>query len=475
MIEQEKPKPLSPKRRKKHKGKKIPGRLSPAKIIPVSFLVAILLGTVLLSCPFASATGESCGLTTACFTATTSVCVTGLVVVDTYAAWSLAGQIIILLLIQLGGLGIIAAVSLLLMSFHKRFSMAERILINESFNLEGLGGAVLFLRRVIRGILGIELFGAFLYAFHFVPAYGPKRGLWYSLFHSISAFCNAGIDLLGSDSLQRYAGNPYVLGITMMLIILGGLGYVVWFDIFFTLREYLKRRFGLKKALSRLSEHTKLVLTLTFFLLLIGTLGIFAFESHNPETLGNLPLKDKVLGSLFQSVTFRTAGFAALPQEHLRAATCLFGCILMFIGGSPVGTAGGIKTVTFFLVACNALSYIRERDQVVTWKRAVPEEAMRKAAAIFFISALTTLFFTLLLLTTGPISLTDALYETTSALATVGLTRSLTPSLSLSGRWIIILAMYLGRIGPISMAIAFTKPRGEKNSVRYAEGKFYVG
>ncbi|MBQ1491300.1 MAG: TrkH family potassium uptake protein, partial [Blautia sp.] len=176
-----------------------------------------------------------------------------------------------------------------------------------------------------------------------------------------------------------------------------------------------------------------------------------------------------------QSVTFRTAGFAALPQEHLSAASCLFGCILMFIGGSPVGTAGGIKTVTFFLVACNALSYIRERDQVVTWKRAVSEEAMRKASAIFFISALTTLSFTLILMTTGPISLTDALYETTSALATVGLTRSLTPTLSFAGRWIIILAMYLGRIGPISMAIAFTKPRGDKNNVRFAEGKFIVG
>ena len=450
-------------------------RLSPAHLIPISFIIPILVGTGLLLLPAASATGQSVGLTCACFTATTSVCVTGLVVTDTYAAFSTLGHGVILLLIQLGGMGTIAVVTLVLMCLRRRFSLAERILIKESFNLDQLGGMIIFLRRVVRGILSIELAGALLYSVRFIPSYGPLRGAWYSLFHAVSAFCNAGIDLLGPDSLIPYAHDPYILFITMGLIILGGLGYVVWFDVGSTVKLALQRRYPPGLLLRRLSEHTKLVGCMTLGLILAGAVGIFMLEHDNPLTLGNMSLGEKWLGSLFQSVTLRTAGFAALPQEGLTQASCLLGCLWMFIGGSPVGTAGGVKTVTFFLVACNALSYIRGRRQVVVFHHGVPEDMMHKAAAILLVSALTTLGFTLALLATGPISLADALYETTSALATVGLTRGLTQSLSLPGKWLIIAAMYLGRIGPISMAIAFTKPQEKENALSYANGRFYVG
>ncbi len=450
-------------------------RISSVKLIPVSFFLTIVLGTLLLLLPIASAPGEKTDLMTALFTATTSVCVTGLVVVDTYAHWSLFGQFVILLLVQVGALGIVTIASVILLAEKKKFSLSDRRLLSDSLNLERNTGLVSFLKRIIAGTLLVEGIGAILFAVRFVPLLGPGRGLWAAVFQAVSAFCNAGMDVVGPDSMIGFRDSPYLLCVTMLLIVLGGLGFVVWFDLIDTVRGGVKNRLSPGKMLSRLPEHSKLVFAITAALILLGAAGVLAAEYHNPETIGEMPLSGKLLNSLFQSVTFRTAGFASVPQEKLTESTCVMGCILMFIGGSPVGTAGGIKTVTAFLVLMNALSFASGRKENVIFRRHVSEELMRKAAAIAFVSAFTALVMTLLLLSRGGIALTDALYEIVSALGTVGLSRGLTPSLDLGGRIIVTVSMYLGRVGPISMVLFFARAAGAENRMRHAKGTFYVG
>ncbi len=329
--------------------------------------------------------------------------------------------------------------------------------------------------RIFKGVFLVEGIGMVLYAISFIPRFGIGKGIRASLFQSVSAFCNAGMDIAGPNSMMDFRDSGYLMCVTMALIILGGIGFVVWFDVIDGIRNGIKNRFGPGTILKHLSEHSKIVLVMTAFLLLAGTVIIFAAEYDNPVTIGKMGLSGKLLNSLFQSVTFRTAGFASIPQEGLTELSCIIGYILMFIGGSPVGTAGGVKTLTAFLVFMNAVSYIRGEKENVVFKRRVSEELMRKAAAIVFVSAAAIFVMTVLLLSRGGITLTDALFEVVSALATVGLSRSLTPNLDTVGRLIIIVSMYLGRIGPISMAIFFTKQTGTSNKIRHAEGTFYVG
>ena len=450
-------------------------RISPIQLIPLSFLLLIVVGTGLLSLPFAAAKGESAGFLTSLFTATTSVCVTGLVVVDTYAHWSIFGQFVILTLIQIGGLGVVAVASMIMLIGKKKFSLGDRVLLGDSLNVPKNRGLLTFLTRVFKSVFIVEVIGAVLFTFKFIPRFGFGKGLWVSLFQSVSAFCNAGMDLIGPGSLLEYSDSPYVMIVTMVLIILGGLGFVVWFDLFDGVKESIGRRYSLPRYFKRLSEHTKLVLIITTTLILFGTIGVLAAEYNNPATLGNMGPGYKVLNSLFQSVTFRTAGFASIPQEGLTDVSCVIGYILMFIGGSPVGTAGGIKTVTAVLFFLNALSYIRGKDETVVFHRRVSENMMRKAAAVVLVSLVTVFVVLMLLMIESGLSLKDAAYETVSALGTVGLSRGITPTLDSLGRIIIIIAMYLGRIGPISMAIFFTKQTGASNKIRHAEGTFYVG
>ena len=450
-------------------------RLSPVHVIPLSFLLAIAVGTLLLLLPAATAEGAETDFLTALFTSTTSVCVTGLVVVDTYAHWSLFGQIIILILIQLGGLGIVTAVSMLMLFLRRRFSLRSRTLLLDALNLDSRLGLMSFLTRIFKWTLLVEGLGALLYCFAFVPRFGVVKGIWVSLFTSISAFCNAGIDIIGPDSLHGYAGSPLVLGVTMALIVLGGLGYIVWFDVGRCLRDGIRFRYSPRQAVRRLGEHSRLVLRLTLGLILLGALLIFLAEYRNPDTLGAMSPGEQVLNSLFQSVTFRTAGFYAVPQEKLGAFSCLVGYLWMFIGGSPIGTAGGVKTVTMFLVFANALSYARARKDTTLFRRKISDELMQKAAAIVMISFFTLFVSALLLLAFEPVSMMDGLFEAISAVATVGLSRGLTVSLGTAGRIVIIATMYLGRIGPISMALFLARPKPGRNSVTYGEGKFYVG
>lgn len=450
-------------------------RISPGRIIPVSFLLAILFGTFLLMLPVSSATGESQDLVTALFTATTSVCVTGLVVVDTYAAWSLFGKIVILILIQLGGLGIISFTSMMMILLRRRFSIEDRQLLVDAMNFDTGNGLLRFLIRIFRWTFAVEGFGALLYTFEFIPRYGLIRGIWYSVFTAISAFCNAGIDILGPDSLISFNRDPWVLCVTMLMIILGGLGYVVWFDVTDVTIEGIKNRFTPSQTFHRFSVHTKLVLTLTASLIVLGAVVIFPAEFNNPATMGDMTVGQKILNSIFQSVTYRTAGFAAVPQDGLTPVSVLIGFFLMFIGGSPIGTAGGVKTVTMFIVGINIIAFVRQRNETVVYKREIYPELIRKATAIVSVSLGAVLVMSLLLLATNDAPMEDALFEMFSAIATVGLSRGLTPNLTVIGKLIVIVSMFLGRIGPISLAIFFAGKKSGQNRLDYARGKFYVG
>ena len=449
--------------------------ISSVYLIPISFLLTILIGAVLLSLPVSSASGESTGLLTALFTSTTSVCVTGLVVVDTYLHWSMFGQLVILILVQTGGLGVVAVGSMLMLIGKRKFSLGSRNLLTDALNVEKRRGLLSFLIKIFKGTFIVELIGAFFYSIYFVPRLGFSKGMWASLFQAVSAFCNAGMDVVGPNSMIDFHYSGLMMSVTSVLIILGGLGFVVWFDVIDGIKEGIKKRMSPAKIIKRLPIHSKLVLLLTGMFLLVGTVGILFTEYNNPDTIGNMDFTGKLSNSFFQSVTFRTAGFASVPQDKLTEASCFIGYILMFIGGSPVGTAGGVKTVTAFLVFMNAVSYIKGRKENLVFNKRITEELMRKAAAIVFVSFMSVFLMTFLLMVTGGINLTDSLYEVVSALATVGLSRGLTPLLNTAGRLIIIVSMYLGRIGPISMAVFFSKGSGPENKIKHSEGKLYVG
>jgi trk system potassium uptake protein TrkH len=409
------------------------------------------------------------------FTATTSICVTGLVVVDTFSHWSIFGQIIVLILVQIGGFGVITLYSGIMLMLKKKFSLSTRLLIQDYYNLDSIHGLIKFLKRVIKDTLKVEGVGALLYSFIFIPKFGFFKGLWVSIFNSVSAFCNAGMDVMGPNSLIDYNTNIPVNVITITLIVLGGLGYVVWFDIIETAKLSYAKGYSPIVFWKKLSEHTRLVIHLTLFFLISGTLLVLGFEWNNPATIANLPLGNKILTSFFQSVTFRTAGFATVPQEALTPSTCLIGCIYMFIGGSPVGTAGGVKTVTIFVLFINALSFIRDRNETVAFNRAVSPELINKATAIITSNLIVTIVLMLALMQTAQIPLLSAAYEIFSATGTVGLSRGLTSNLNLAGKIVVMIGMYAGRIGPISMALFFKTKRSSKNDIKYANGHFIVG
>ena len=425
--------------------------------------------------PFATARGQHTSFSTAMFTATTSICVTGLVVVDTFSHWSIFGQIIVLILVQIGGFGVITLYSGIMLMLKKKFSLSTRLLIQDYYNLDSIHGLIKFLKRVIKDTLKVEGVGALLYSFIFIPKFGFFKGLWVSIFNSVSAFCNAGMDVMGPNSLIDYNTNIPVNVITITLIVLGGLGYVVWFDIIETAKLSCSKGYSPIVFWKKLSEHTRLVIHLTLFFLISGTLLVLGFEWNNPATIANLPLGNKILSSFFQSVTFRTAGFATVPQEALTPSTCLIGCIYMFIGGSPVGTAGGVKTVTIFVLFINALSFIRDRNETVAFNRAVSPELINKATAIITSILIVTIVLMLALMQTAQIPLLSAAYEIFSATGTVGLSRGLTSNLNLAGKIVVMIGMYAGRIGPISMALFFKTKRSSKNDIKYANGHFIVG
>lgn len=445
-------------------------------MMAVGFAAAIVFGGVLLSLPVCNADGHFLRFEDALFTSCSAVCVTGLVTIVPATQFSIAGKIILLLLIQLGGFGIIACAMGTLLILRKRITLRSRVLIQQGYDLNTMSGIVSMLRYIIAGTFLIEFLGAAGYAFSFVPRYGLARGIWYSVFHSISAYCNAGIDILGENSLGNYVADPLVNTVTIFLIIVSGLGFPVWRELTLAVRRIRNRECTVKKALIRMRLHAKLALLVTAILIVGGTAGIFLMEFSNPKTLGSMSLPEKWMAALFQSVTTRTAGFFTIPQDRFYEETRLLSCFLMFIGGSPGGTAGGVKTTTIAMLLATCWAVLKGKEDTECFRRRIPFMNIRTGFAVFTVSFLAVLGGTMALLILEPVSITAALYEVVSAVATVGLTTGLTPLLSVAGKLVIILLMYLGRLSPVTMALIFASKFGKKKTkAKLPEERIMVG
>ena len=455
---------------RRHRRKK---EFTTTRIIALGFLGTIVFGTLLLMLPVSAASGEMTNFIDSLFTATTSVCVTGLVTVQTYAHWSVFGQIVIALLAQVGGLGVITFTMLFLMALGKRIGLKQRLLIQDAYNLDTIQGMVILIKKILKGTLIVEGVGALLYMTVFIPEFG-WIGIWKSVFNAISAFCNAGMDVLGPDSLAPYVANPIVNITTMLLIILGGIGFPVWWSVLDMFCRRRRKRRTLFTGAHHLPLHTKMVLFMTLSLIAGGALLIFLLEYNNPETLGNLPWWQKIQAALFQSVTTRTAGFLTISQAGLRKATAMICCLLMFIGGSPSGTAGGVKTTTVAILVLTVISIIKGRNDTEMFGRKINGNLVRRALSIFMVSFGVMLLAVIALAIVQPGDFIDCLFEVISAIATVGLTRDFTTELTVAGRIIIIVTMYIGRIGPISLALFFNSRRFV-NLKTYPEEKVGVG
>lgn len=445
--------------------------LTTTQIITLSFLLVIFIGTLLLMTPFTSAQGTVTPFEDALFTAASCVCVTGLVTVTTAFHWNLFGHIIILILIQIGGLGVIALATGFMMLLGKKISLSSRKLLGDAFNLETLQGLVKFLRKVFFGTFLVEGIGALLYLPAFVPQFGAK-GIWYSIFHSVSAFCNAGIDLIGADSLMPFVHNVWVNGVTMALIIVSGLGFIVWFDIIETVKKNLHS--NQKRFFSALRLHTKIVLVMTAFLLLAGAVLYFAFEYYNPGTIGNFTLGQKILASFFQSVTTRTAGFVTISQKALTTPSVIVTLFLMFTGGSPAGTAGGVKTTTLAIIFLTVTATVRGREDIICFHRRISDKTARKALAVVLISFFASIAAVIAMMIFEQGDAADQIFEVYSALGTVGISRNYTSLIGLAGKIILCICMFLGRIGPITMVLVFTM-RDRQTAAKLPEETVTVG
>ena len=446
-------------------------RFTTTQIILLSFLLVILIGSVLLALPISSTNGIAVPYIDALFTATTSTCVTGLVTLPTSSTWSVFGQIVILILIQVGGLGVITIMTGLMLLLNRKLGISDRLLIQDAFNLNTMSGLVKFVKNVLFGTLIIEGIGAVLYMLVFVPEFGAK-GIWISVFNSISAFCNAGIDIIAENSLCDYATNPLINLVTSTLIILGGLGYIVWWDV---LRVVKSRSPKNRKIFRHLTLHSKIAITVTASLILAGAILIFIFEYANPLTIGEMNLFDKIQVSFFQSVTTRTAGFASVPQENLTNASAAISLLLMMIGGSPVGTAGGMKTVTLAVLICSAFATIRNKNSATLFSRRISDDSVKKAVAVVVMFLTICAASTVFILATSNASAIDVVYETVSATATVGLSRNFTATLNTFGKLIIIVTMYFGRVGPISLAVALGRKNESQNVISEPTEEISIG
>lgn len=430
--------PIEPRRRIRY--------LTSAQIIILGFFSIILLGALLLMLPLSAKCGRITPFSKTLFTATSAVCVTGLVVVDTGSYWSAFGQTVILLLIQIGGLGVITVASLFTMLSHQKISLMQRSIMQDAISAPQVGGVVRLTRFILRGTILIELLGAFFLLPVFLRDYGI-RGVWMALFHSVSAFCNAGFDLLGTSaapfvSISSYVGNPVVNLTIMLLIILGGLGFLTWNDIY-------TWRF----RLHRYRLQSKIILTATGFLILLPAVFFFF------EDLSSLPLQSRILASLLQSVTMRTAGFNTVELSKMSGPSQAIQIVLMLIGGSPGSTAGGMKTTTFVVLLANFIATIFQKEDAQMFGRRMEESAVKTAATIFFMYA--ALFFTgaVILSVYERLPLSACLYETASAVGTVGVTLGITPKLHLLSQLVLIILMFLGRVGALTLIFAAISTR----------------
>ncbi len=440
-------------------------KLDPSQVLVLGFSAIILIGAILLSTPFVTVSGESTNFLTALFTSTSAVCVTGLVVVDTGTYWNVLGQIVILSLIQIGGLGIMTMATTIALLAGRKISLKSRLVMQEALNNFTIQGVVRLTINVIKATFIIEGVGAFLLAMNFIPDFGLKRGIFYGVFHSISAFCNAGFDLIGGGrSLTPYTENISVSFIIMALIILGGLGFGVMIDV-------VKNR-----SYKRISTHSKLVIIITVSLILMGFVMFFLLEYTNPYTLKPLSFKGKLTAAMFQSVTTRTAGFNTIDLSNLTEASKFLTIVLMFIGGSPGSTAGGIKTTTFAVLILVIVSVVKGRNDVEFSKKRISKHTVNRALTIIGVVFSFALIVTFILtITEKNVDFLTLAFEVISALGTVGLSLGFTSSLSTVGQIIIIFTMFAGRVGALTIVVALAAKQQDTSLIRYPKTKISVG
>ena len=420
--------------------------ISQTRLIALSFALVILTGTLLLCLPIASQEHEWTDFIDALFTATSATCVTGLIVFDTYTHWSLFGQLVILLMIQIGGIGLMTIITMLFIFMKKKIGVHERMILMQSAGTMRISGVIRLIKKIFLGTLLIETTGAILLAFRFIPILGVTKGLYYSVFHSISAFCNAGFDLMGYfepfSSLTGFQTDWYLNLIIMLLIIIGGIGFLVWMDIV-----------TFKTSFSKYQLHSKIILITTAILLVTGFIGFLLLEQQH--SLKGMSFGDQVLSSLFMSVTTRTAGYNTIDLNTLSPSGTLLSVILMAIGGSPGSTAGGIKTSTVALIFLTMASMTKGESDVTLFKKRLENRLIKQAAIIIMVYGAGILLSTILMCHIEQASLTSVLFETSSAIGTAGLTQGLTPSLNLFSRLLLIIMMFGGRIGAVSLLLVF--------------------
>lgn len=444
-------------------------RIKPAEMMVLGFGTVILIGALLLMTPWATNSGARTSFIDCLFTATSAVCVTGLVVVDTSLHWSVFGKTVIIILIQIGGLGFMSISAAIAIIFRKKINLRQRVLIKEALNQNQLSGSVRLIINVIKFTFVIEIIGSMILATVFIPQFGIVKGIGYSIFHSISAFCNAGFDLMGKtsgaySSLISYYNNPIVVFTICALIILGGIGFGVMVCV------------GSKRKFRSYDLTSKLAIITTAILIVIGTALIFFGEYKNPGTIGNMNSWDKFEVSFFQSVTTRTAGFGTLDFSKLRESTLFIMIILMFIGASPASTGGGIKTTTLAVIAMAVRAFIKQQDEITVFKKRINKYIFRKALGVFVIAIITVVIGTYLInVTQGKqFNLLASAFEVSSAFATVGLSVAGSSNLNLFGKILIIFLMFAGRVGSLTVfTMLLHEP--EQDNIRYPEANVLVG
>lgn len=440
-------------------------RKSTTRLIAFGFAMIILAGTLLLTLPFANKSGQG-NVFNSLFTATSATCVTGLVVTDTYQNWTTFGQLVILCMIQVGGLGFMTIGAYISVILKKRIGLQEREQLQESVNTLEIAGVVRLVKKIVQGALGIELLGAVLLSFRFVPRFGVVKGIYYSLFHAVSAFCNGGFDLMGTEeaysSLVAYEGDILVNLVIVALILVGGIGFIVWDDV-------ARNKWHFKRYLL----HSKIVLTVTFLLTVIGTV-LFLLTENNAAFAGMSPL-EKVLGALFSAVTPRTAGFNSVDTAALSNSGKLITMVMMFIGGSPGSTAGGVKTTSVIVLLFYAGAMVLNKEDINLFGRRLTDEVVKKANAVVIINATLTIVATVIIMALQPLlNFEDVLFEVLSAIGTVGMTVGITRDLDIIARVILIVLMYCGRLGSLSFALVFAQ-KNTSAPMRQPQEKIIVG
>ncbi len=455
------------KPRKLRFGRKRRRAMSISRLMAFTFLGIILFGTLLLDLPIASRDGRSAGLMTSMFTATSATCVTGLILRDTWSQWSAFGQVVILVMIEIGGLGFMSAASLAYITLRRRIGMRQQMVMAEAIGADSMTDVVSHQKKLIARAFTVEGIGALVLTCRFAAEYPFLQALKLGVFHSVSAFCNAGFDILGfrepGSSLALYHTDPVVCLTLTALVVLGGLGFLVWDDV---LRERKIRHWNV---------YTKLVLTTTAVLLIGGVLLTCVLEWDNPATLGPLPFGEKMLAALFQSMTLRTAGFAGLDQAALTPAGKAVSIFMMLIGGSSGSTAGGLKTVTFVVLLMFLWNRMRGRYTVSVFHRTISDDHVLNAITIFITMVTLSFFGATLIAATSQVDFVDSLYEAVSAIGTVGLSTGVTPKLSLPAKLMIMVFMFFGRVGVLTISVGFLKKKPAGERFRYANTDLLIG